>query len=244
MDTNKIYEKFPRLKKIPLYSKKQLNKHFASAPEWILDYFSVVKIPPNAFFVNENDPADTVYYVVDGLYKAIDYRIFGVEYVFAEFSKVYAMGGLEALLDFDTYIATLQAISECIAIKIPRSQFNKWLESDIVALRHESKMMGEYLLEQGQLAREYLFLPGPERLSKILIQRYERDAVNGVLKAALSRQDLSNETGFGIKTVSRSLKYLTDKGLITRNKRYIIVDYEQYLQMKGIIASIVRDSKD
>ena len=127
----------------------------------------------------------------------------------------------------------------CIAIQISREQFEKWLMSDISAMKYEAKLMGEYLLEQGRLAREYMFLPGPERIAKLLIQKYDKYAENGVLTLRTNRQTLANESGFGIKTVNRAVKSLADGGYITKNERCIVVTHAQYLSLQRLIAMII-----
>ena len=127
----------------------------------------------------------------------------------------------------------------CIAIQISREQFEKWLMSDISAMKYEAKLMGEYLLEQGRLAREYMFLPGPERIAKLLIQKYDKYSEDGVLSIRSNRQTLANESGYGIKTVNRAVKSLADGGYITKNERCIVVTHDQYLSLKRLIAMII-----
>lgn len=237
MGIGRLYDRFPLLTQLQPQKREQLNWYFASAPDWLIDCCSVMTLSPGTFFTRQGEPCHTVFYVVSGLYRAIDYITVGVEYVFETFSKVYSSGGMEVLMEMDTYGTTLQTIEECIVLKIPRSQFEAWMKTDITALGKEARMMGEYLLRQAELAREYLFLPGVERLAKVLIQHYERNADGGILKLVLSRQELADEAAFGIKTVSRALTTLSSKGLITRNERYISISYEQYLRMKAMLSS-------
>lgn len=124
-------------------------------------------------------------------------------------------------------------------IRIPREPFEAWLMSDIRTLRYESRLMGEHLLEGERLSRAYLFLPGPERLAKILVQRYEIHNVNGILRTKGNRQELANATAFNIKTVTRAVKGLEEDGLLTQQDRTIIVDREQYLKLKELVDNIV-----
>ena len=117
--------------------------------------------------------------------------------------------------------------------------FDKWMREDINALRYESKMMGEYLLEQGRRARSDLLLPGPERLAMLFVRKYDKYSKDGVLQLSMTRQDLSNETGFTIKTISRAVKSLTEDGYITKCEKYYIVDALQYQRMKSLLETIV-----
>lgn len=239
MTEQALLDQFPELLSVPSEKREQLYRYFASAPDWVLEHCFFETIPAGTFFIREGEPVKTIYFVVDGLFKAIDYRIFGVEYTFAKFSKVYSMGGLEILMDFTTYRTSLQTIDDCKVIKLSHSAFDQWMQEDIEGLRYESKTMGEYLLSQNMLTREYLFLSGPERLAKVFIEKYENEAKNGLLEVYSTRQELSDETGFGIKTISRAIKSLCDDGYISKGKKCITIAQEQYDQLKDLLHTVI-----
>ena len=239
MTQQQLFETFPILRELPQEKQQQVYAHFSSAPEWLLQHISVVTYPAGTIFIREGQPACNVYVIASGSVKAIEYRVLGVQYDFIQFSKVYAMGGMEVLMDLPRYRTTLQTVDACIAIQIPREFFEKWLNSDMIAMKYEAKLMGEYLLEQARLAREYMFLPGPERLAKLLVQKYDTDAKNNILTIRSNRQVLANETGFGVKTINRAVKSLVDGGYITKNDRSFTVNYEQYLSLKRLISMII-----
>ena len=239
MTERQLFDRFPILEGLPEEKRQQVYAHFQTAPQWLLDHISVVTFPADTIFIREGQPAHSIYVVASGSIKAIEYRVPGVQYDFIQFTKVYSMGGMEVLMDLPLYRTTLRTMEPCIAIQISREQFEKWLMSDISAMKYEAKLMGEYLLEQGRLAREYMFLPGPERIAKLLIQKYDKYAENGVLTLRTNRQTLANESGFGIKTVNRAVKSLADGGYITKNERCIVVTHDQYLSLKRLIAMII-----
>ena len=239
MTERELFDTFPALARLSPEKRMQVYAHFASAPQWLLEQISIVEFPADTVFIREGMPARDVYVVASGTVKAIEYRVLGVQYDFIQFTKVYAMGGMEVLMDLDLYRTTLRTMEPCIAIHLSRDAFSRWLSEDIAALKYEAKLMGEYLLEQGRLAREYMFLPGPERLAKLLVRKYEEQAENGILVVSSNRQVLSNETGFGIKTVNRAIKSLTDGGYITKNDRTILVNRDQYHSLKRLIGMII-----
>jgi len=149
-----LFEKFPLLADLSPEKKQQVLRHFRTAPDWLLEQISVVSFPADTIFIREGQPAYNVYVVASGTVKAIEYRVLGVQYDFIQFTKVYAMGGMEVLMDLALYRTTLKTVEPCIAIQLSREAFEKWIFSDIEALRYEARLMGEYLLEQGRLARE------------------------------------------------------------------------------------------
>ena len=89
------------------------------------------------------------------------------------------------------------------------------------------------------MTRAFLFLSGPERLAQILIHRYESGAESGVLTTDGNQQILANESGFNIKTVARSMKSLTDDGLVSRKGRQILITETQYKGLKDLVSSVM-----
>ena len=84
----------------------------------------------------------------------------------------------------------------------------------------------------------------PERLAQLLVRKYEEQAEAGLLVVSSNRQLLSNETGFGIKTVNRAIKSLTDGGYITRSERTILVNRDQYHSLKRLIGMIIASDSE
>lgn len=89
---------------------------------------------------------------------ATDYRIYGTPYDFMQYDKAYAFGGMEFIMDYDLYRTTLRAMTNCTVVKISRVMFEKWMYSDIRAMKYEAKQVGEYLLEEGRNSRLFLFM--------------------------------------------------------------------------------------
>ena len=212
------------------FLKKQFEEYFRTAPMWLMDTFVVEELEKGTIFVQEGEPADTVFLIGKGLIKATDYRIYGINYDFTVFDKVYAFGGME------------QTVTKCTVLKIPKEGFKKWLDSDITALQQESRLMGEYLLEQARDSRMLLFLQGADRVAFLLMKRYRKYAENGVMKMKGDRQELSDFTGLCVKTISRSIKKFKESGLITTQGSYILINYEQYCRMEKMISEILAET--
>lgn len=234
-----IYEALPFLKSVDRSRQEQFVEYFKTAPLWLLESFQIEEMEKNTVFIRENDPVDYVYFVGKGIIEAIDYRFYGITYEFMRFDKVYAMGGMEFIMDLDTYKTTLRTVTRCTMVKLTRTAFEKWMRSDIQALKHEARLMGEYLLEQGRKGRALLFLQGSDRLAMLFVERYERYAKNGVLQVRGGQQSLSNATGLCLKTINRAIKKFAEQGLITKESTRISVDAQQYGKLKEIITAVV-----
>ena len=242
MENNYLAQILPFLNEIEEERRKQFEEYFRTAPMWLMDTFVVEELEKGTIFVQEGEPADTVFLLGKGLIKATDYRIYGINYDFTVFDKVYAFGGMEVIIDLDKYQTTLQTVTKCKVLKIPKEGFKKWLDSDITALQQESRLMGEYLLEQARDSWMLLFLQGADRVAFLLMKRYRKYAENGVMKMKGDRQELSDFTGLCVKTISRSIKKFKENGLITTQGSYILINYEQYCRMEKMISEILAET--
>ena len=236
MEDGYLYRALPFIRDIDDARREQFEVYFRNAPLWILDAFQVEELDKGVTFVRENEPADTIFFIVKGLIKATDYRVFGVSYDFMTFDKVHAFGGMEFIMDLDVYRTTLRTVTKCTIAKIPRSKFEKWMYSDIRALKHEAKLVGEYLLEEGRNSRLFLFMQGSDRLALLFVERYERYSRQGLLHVKGGRQDLADETGMCLKSITRAVKKFTDEGLITKEGNRILIDKKQYEGLKRVVA--------
>lgn len=242
MENNYLAQILPFLKEIEQERRVQFEQYFRTAPIWLMETFVVEELEEGTVFVQEGEPADTIYFIGKGLIKATDYRIYGINYDFMVFDKVYAFGGMEVIIHLDKYQTTLQTATRCTVLKIPREGFQKWLASDITALQQESRLMGEYLLEQARESRMLLFLQGADRVAFLLMRRYRKYAQNGILKMRGDRQDLSDFTGLCVKTITRSIRKFRENGMITTQGSYIMINYEQYRRMEQMISEILAEN--
>ena len=223
--------------------KQQFYAYFETAPSWLLDSIVIEKIKKGKMFIREGNAVDTIYFIANGIIKATDYRIYGISFDFMLFNKLYAYGGMEVIMGMAKYRTSMQTVTDCIVIKIPKAQFSKWMKSDIRALSHESKLMGEYLLEQARNVRAFLFLQGADRLTMLLTNRYEKYAENGILKLNADRQELSDFTGLSVRTISRSIKLLKEEKLITKKGNLLVIDSEQYTHLKEKLSFILSEDE-
>ncbi|MDE7313371.1 MAG: Crp/Fnr family transcriptional regulator [Eubacterium sp.] len=238
-----LEEVLPFLKRIDKERREQFQDYFKNAPLWILENFVIEKLQKGTTFIREGEPVDMVYFIGDGTIKATDHRIYGISFDFMLFTKVYAYGGMEIIMDIDRYTTTLQTVTDCTVVKIPKAQFAKWMSTDIISLKYEAKLMGEYMLEQARNVRAFLFLQGANRLAMLFTNRYEKYAVGGCLKLCNDRQELSDFTGLSVKTITRSVNKLKEDGLITKQGNTIVICEEQYNRLKENLMEVLSDEE-
>lgn len=229
----------PFIKKLDKKRREQFETYFYSAPDWVLEACQFVPLKKGAILVQENTPVDTIYFVVSGEIKAIDYRVFGIAYDFMRFEDVYAFGGTEVLTKDKVYRTTLQATTDCMVLKMPRKIFEHWLDSDPRVLRIEAGNVASYLLEQARKSRACLFLQGSDRLAYILLDMYERHAKKGVLTVKLQQKEMAELCGVSVKTVYRSLKRFEELNWIRRKENYFTIDKAQYENCQKYMSELV-----
>lgn len=238
MENKYLDEVLPFLQKISKKRREKFYAYFQNAPVWLLDSFKIESMPRETTFIRAGDPVDTIYFIGSGIIKGTDYRILGISFDFMIFTDVYAYGGMEVIMDFDTYQTSLQTVTDCIVLKIPKDRFAKWIKSDIWSLGHEAKLMGQYLLEQARNNRIFLFLQGADRLIMLFTIMYEQQETEKELVMANDRQKLSDYTGLSVKTITRAVQKLESDGMLTRTHSRLTVSRQQYQVMKDRLAEI------
>ena len=126
-------------------------------------------------------------------------------------------------------------MTNCTVVKISRVMFEKWMYSDIRAMKYEAKQVGEYLLEEGRNSRLFLFMQGADRLALFLVDHYKKYHKDGCLEISAGRQSLADETGLCLRSVNRSIKKFYEEGLITKKGQKILISKEQYSELRKIV---------
>lgn len=225
----------------PLDGRKyeEIQAYFSGAPKWLIDSFQIVKLSKDFTFIRENEPVTSIYLIIKGIVRAADYRIYGIVYDFMRVDQLEAMGGMEIVLDLPTYRATIQTVTPCTAIKIPKDAYEKWLNTDIKALKREAKTVGRYLMETDRKSRAYLFLQGSDRLGLYLLDLYKKHAGEEKFIVSSTRTELSEMTGLCVRTINRSIKKFYENGWITKEGNKFSMNKKQYDQMNEKISVLI-----
>ena len=235
MKRDQMCDLSPFLKETESKKRKQFEEYFRDAPQWLMEACRVEKIKKDTLLVKEGEPADTIYYVINGVVEAADYRVYGVPFNYMRFDKLYAFGGMEFMTDEELYRTKLWTVTDCVVMKLPRAVFQRWMYSDIQAMKYEAKQICEYLLTEGRNNRLFLFMQGADRLALYLVDYYKKYHQDGFLEIPVGRQSLADETGLCLRSINRSVKKFYEEGLITKKGQKITISREQYEELRKIV---------
>ena len=230
-----LHDVLPFLRELEREKQKQFEAYFRTAPLWLMDLFQSEVMEAGTIFIRENEPADTIFFVAKGRVKATDYRVSGIAYDFMKPMNLIALGGMEVILGQGTYRTTLQTETECIVAKLPRAQYEKWVYSDTEAFCMEARLTCVSLLEEVRRNRLYLFLEGADRLAVLFTDWFEKYNKNDILLINESRQNMADETGLCLKSISRAIKKFQEDQLIMKKGNQICIDRRQYEGLKRTV---------
>lgn len=221
---------------IPEKYKQYFENYMKTAPDSLIKKMKNEIIPKNTIFIRENDKVDTIYILLDGSVRAVDYRMHGIAYEFMRFEPVKAFGVMEIILKIPKYRTTLITETECKMLVCPAKNFAKWILNDLNSLKIEMESIGNYLLEEDRQNRMFLFLQGRERLFVLFMQYYEKSNKKEKCFVRLTRNELSDRTGISIRTINRSIKKMEEEGFICKINSKISITKEQYEKMVNYIS--------
>ena len=227
------------LTRLPQEEETKFRTYFENAPADVLSMLSLEKRYADRYLVEESDPIDRIYILLEGQVKAVDFRVKGSSYEYARFDGVSFLGSMECVFGEDCYMANIITVTPCTLVSLPRRSFENWINTDLAALRRETKMMRQTLLENSRENRVLLLLNGMERLIYLLVKkcRSRGEARDYIL--AVNRQELAEQCGTSVKTVNRSMKRLEDSGFLTREGHKVKVTQRQYAAMQECLGLIL-----
>lgn len=221
---------------------KQLENEQAKAfiekiPENIKDRCKLKKIEKGKLLVLKGNNIENIYIHFQGKMQVKNEFENGFVYSFANIKPIAYIGAMEIMANKKTYSSTLQTTTECIILKMPKSDFKNWINIDqkftLEVLHFVSKSMYEQSLKTG----EVLAYPAICILTNYLINVFENEDKD-VVFLEKTREEIASILGFSVRTINRNLKELKDENLITVNRKGISITKEQFDKLTNKLESI------
>ncbi|MBB5172462.1 Crp/Fnr family transcriptional regulator [Texcoconibacillus texcoconensis] len=197
--------------------------------------FRTEEMKTDTKFISANDACNELWILIDGQVRAIEEQISGDVYVFSEFQAPALFGEMEGLAGNTTYKATLVTSTACQFIVLPMENYINWIRNDPEALFFRTREIMSSILEQTTNERTYLFLNAADRLMLYMTNYYRKHAKDKTCTIQIKRQEIADQTGYSLKTVNRSIKKLSDNGLITNDRGKIVISERQYERLVALI---------
>lgn len=221
---------------------KQLENEQAKAfiekiPENIKDRCKLKKIEKGKLLVLKGNNIENIYIHFQGKMQVKNEFENGFVYSFANIKPIAYIGAMEIMANKKTYSSTLQTTTECIILKMPKSDFKNWINIDqkftLEVLHFVSKSMYEQSLKTG----EVLAYPAICILTNYLINVFENEDKD-VVFLEKTREEIASILGFSVRTINRNLKELKEEKLITVNRKGISITKEQFDKLINKLESI------
>lgn len=227
-------------KELPLKKQTYMEMLFQNCTEEVKYYMRVMEIDEDETLIEAGEKCSNIYIILSGKVSGIEWPMQGRPYYFKDYGPGDFFGEIEYFADLSNYRISVVTVTKCRVLIIPTSYYMEWLRNDVDALYTRTEVNIRRLISQTADARKYLFIEGRERLMMHLIRKYEQKRpVKKMLELKQSRDQLSEEIGFSVKTLNRNIKKLKEINLIDIQRGKIVITEEGYLQMKEHIGNYI-----
>ncbi len=207
---------------------------FRYVPDAVIKQMSYRQYQRDEYVIHAKTLCDTIYIIVFGNVAGMDYQKQGHVYCFMDFAHMPVVGDFEVFGDIPEYTVSICATQDSGMLLLPAGLYLQWIQHDENALFLRIRNIISMLTLEKKSEREYLFMNCKERLIRYMVSSYENQKGGGAEKYRLDKTqlELSDRTGYNIRSVQRSIAALEKEGLISVENGKILISREQFLRMK------------
>ncbi|QEK11256.1 Crp/Fnr family transcriptional regulator [Crassaminicella thermophila] len=202
---------------------------------------SVVKhFPSNTIMLKKDSEVKYVYIIYSGTLRVINEFANGNIYGFAYIDSTDFVGALEILAEESKTACTVEAVTDCVALRISKEDFLEWFEKDIFFSTNIAKLLAKKLYPTIYRNGAVFMNSSIHSFIAFLIRFVQKDIQEG--KTALinkKRQYIADELGISLRTVHRIIKKLKEDNLLTIIKGKIYVNKNQYERLIEIVDDFI-----
>lgn len=228
MQNNTLYKKI---------KDEDVKEYISKIPEYIKAKCKLVEYKKANVITIKGNNIEKIYISLQGEMEVKNEFENGFIYNFAQVKSLAYIGVMEIMANKDSYSSTLQCITNCIMIEIKSKDFIKWINKDQNLTLSVLKFVSSSMYKQSLNKGEVLAYPAIYTLISYLINTYENNNKE-TLQFQKSREEIGSLLGFSIRTINRNLKVLKEEGLITVNRKTILISKEQYNKLSNKLESI------
>ena len=223
-------------KELPPQKRSYMEFLFRNCTEEVKYYMTLIDIEADRTFIKAGTECTHIFVILSGKVTGVEWPMHGRPYSFKDFGPGDFFGEIECFAGLPQYRISIVASTKCRVLSIPADAYMDWMRMDVDALFLRTQENMRRLITQTAEARKYLFMEGKDRLMVHLIRKFEqRIPTPQQLELKQTRAQISDEIGFSVKTLDRSIQKLEELGLIRVQRGKIIITEDGYQRMKSHI---------
>lgn len=204
---------------------------------------AMVKVHPPGGLIHQKD-SELPYFgiVAKGENRVINEFENGKIYMIETNEAIDFIGEVTLLAEMERTSVTIEAVTACTIVYIPRRDAEEWIKEDSRILRLMAKRTAFKLYRSSYNNGLKLYYPPVFLLADYLVRAYEHsmpkmpgESSSFVLQKI--RERLCEELGMNIKTLDRAIRSMQKDAYFTIVKGKITFGFEEYLKMKEYITT-------
>ena len=221
---------------LPLSKRRYMDLLFQNCTEEVKYYMTLLDIEADRTFIKAGTDCTHIFIILSGKVTGVEWPMHERPYSFKDFGPGDFFGEIECFAGLPQYRISIVTSTRCRVLSIPADAYMEWMRMDVDALFLRTQENMRRLITQTAEARKYLFMEGKDRLMVHLLRKFEqRIPTPRQLELRQTRAQISEEIGFSVKTLNRSIQKLEALGLLRVQKGKIVISQEGYLSMKAHI---------
>lgn len=207
-----------------------LYEYVKNIPPEVKEHCVIRTLPPGSIIHQKNSELDYFAFVCCGDHRVINEFENGNVYMIEKNEAVNFVGEVTILAGQEKTSVTLETITECTLLVMPRKDFEQWISQDIDLLLLIARKVAYKLYRSSSRNGATLFYPPNFLLLEYLVQYADKNMGSGKQSVVIpfTRNQLEEELGINIKTLNRTVKKLKDNGFIGITKGKLTFNKKQY----------------
>lgn len=228
-----------KIRRIPNVQIQDLETLLCEEQMKMLNKSKLVILAPEQRFVVVDENIKSIWVLLSGEVKALEELYTGDIFAFNKFHAPEIFGEMELLSDIERFKATLTTHTQCAFLVIPTEYYGEFLKNNSNFLYKRTKVILKRYFEDQKRLRTFLMIKAIDRIKIYLTSQYEHNAAHDKCVLRITRQQISEEIGYAIKTVNRTIKDLENKNLLHVEGQKIIISKEQYAEMRKSVENLI-----
>ncbi|MGL4737928.1 MAG: Crp/Fnr family transcriptional regulator [Cellulosilyticaceae bacterium] len=211
-----------------------LSDYLEHMPESVRAHAVVRHLPPGMVVHQKDFELKYFAIVCTGEHRVINEFENGNIFMIEKNEPIDFIGEVTILAGQTATSVTIETLTPCTIIQMPREDFEHWITVDNQFLRLVSQKVALKLYRSSYNRGAKLFYPSIFFLMEYIVQYGKTQGIqkDGQFVIQKTREAMTEEIGMTIKTLNRSVKKLKDDGLVGIERGKMTVSYEQYKQMR------------